>query len=101
MTDEAQGYCVEYKPSRREKFWRKLGFRHHLGDDNLPHENWQGWMQTNSGITLDWADRLRLLVSGHLKVRHTYHIDTPSPTEIHTRFDWEIVAPGTHRIPRN
>lgn len=95
MTD-GQAFYVEYKPTLAERIWRKLGFRHHHGEDE-PNEPWQGWMQTRSGVKLDWRDRLRLLVSGHLEFTHTYHLDTPSPTKMHTRFDWHIVPPGSRQ----
>lgn len=95
MTD-SQAYYVEYKPSLIERFWRKIGFHFHLGEHE-PDEPWLGWMQTRSRVYFGWQDRLRLLVSGHLELQHTFHIDTPSPDKIHTRFDWEIVPPGQRR----
>lgn len=93
MTEGTQAFCVEYKPTLRERFWRKLGFRFHLGEHE-PDEPWLGWMQTRSALHLDWRDRLRLLISGRLNLQHTFHMDTPSPDKIHTRFDWHITAPG-------
>lgn len=93
MTDEAQGFCMEYKPTLAERFWRKLGFHFHLGEHE-PDEPWQGWVKHRSGIHFDWRDRLRLLISGRLELHHTVHSDTPTPTKMHTRFDWEIVHPG-------
>jgi hypothetical protein len=96
MTDAIQNGYMEYKPSLRERFWSKLGFHFHLGEHE-PDEAWQGWIKTESGIHLDWRDRLRLLISGHLRLHHTIHTDTPSPTKMHTRFDWEIIAPGARR----
>ena len=93
MTDGTQNCYMEYKPTLRERFWRKMGFRFHLRELEPNDESWQGWMQSRSGIHFDWRDRLRILVSGHLKLQHTYHMDTPTPDKIHTRFDWHIAAP--------
>jgi hypothetical protein len=95
MTDTAG--CFYAAPSRRTRFWRWAGFRFHLGDDvaeEKPCEVWRGWMQTRSTMRLDWADRLRILISGRLHLQHTFHMDTPSPDKIHTRFDWHILPPG-------
>lgn len=96
MTD-TQALCVEYKPTLRERFWRKMGFHFHLGEDEPRGELWQGWIKTTSGIRFDWRDRLRILLSGHIEMHHVMHTDTPSPTKMHTRFDWEIVPPGGRR----
>jgi hypothetical protein len=96
MTDDTQAFCVAYKPSLRERFWRKMGFHFHLGQHE-PDEPWLGWIKTRSGIYFDWRDRLRILISGHIELHHTIHTDTPSPTKDHTRFDWEIVPPGGKR----
>lgn len=93
MTEDAQAFYVEYKPTLAERLWRKLGFRHHHGDDE-PNEPWLGWMQNRSRMHFGWSDRLRLLVSGRLELQHTFHTDAPSPDKIHTRFDWRIVPPG-------
>lgn len=96
MADMAN--CVEYKPSARERFWRRLGFRYHLGEHEPAGPEigkcWSGWMQTRTALHLDWRNRLRLVLTGHLNIQHTFHLDTPSPDKVHTRFDWEIVAPG-------
>lgn len=95
MSDTERAFYLA--PSRRTLFWRKMGFRFHLGNDvaeDKAGEAWQGWMRTRSHLQLDWRDRLRLLVSGRLNLQHTFHIDTPSPDKIHTRFDWHILPPG-------
>lgn len=99
MTD-GQACYVEYKPTLGERFWRKLGFRHHHGDDvaeDDPKVIWQGWMQTRSRMHFDLRDRLRLLLTGRLELQFTYHLDTPSPDKLHTRLDWSIVPPGGRR----
>jgi hypothetical protein len=97
MSDTANcGGYVQYRPSLRERFWRKLGFRYHLGDERPPDEIAApaGWMQNKSVFHFDWADRLRLLLTGRLVVTTTYDLDVPSPNKIRTRMDWQIKAPG-------
>lgn len=91
MTDG--GFIVASKPPLMWRIWRKLGFQFHLGEDE-PKEPWSGWMQTKSGLRLDWRDRLRVLISGKIDLTHTYHLDVPSPNRHHTRFDWHILPPG-------
>lgn len=83
-------------PTRRQRFWRWCGFRFHFGDDLPLDDNrpWSGWMQTRSGIHFGIMDRIRILVTGRLQLQHTFHLDTPSPDKIHTRFDWHILPPG-------
>lgn len=97
MTDAAEGQGFFAMPTRRQRFWRWVGFRFHLGSDVAEDKTdaiWQGWMQTRSTMHLDWADRIRILISGRLSLQHTFHTDTPSPDKIHTRFDWHILPPG-------
>jgi len=94
MTDTAGSFAVEYKPTVMERFWRKMGFRYHLGKHEPDGSSWNGWMQTRAGIQFDWRDRLRILISGRLEMTLTVHTDTPSPGKTHTRFDWQIKAPG-------
>lgn len=92
------GYCMA-RPTRMLRFWRWCGFVYHLGNESeMPAGiEMKGWFQTRSGIHFDWKDRLRILVSGHLTLKYTYDIDTPTPNHLLTRFDWEIVEPGGKR----
>lgn len=107
MTDEtsndpiaapvANGGCFyqEYRPSRRERFWRKMGFRYHLGEEQGPEMPAPaGWMRNKCRFHFGWQDRLRLLLTGELEVTTTFDIDVPSPDKIRTRLDWRIKAPG-------
>lgn len=94
MTDDTQAFYQEYRPSLRERFWRKMGFRFHLGDDGKDTTAFQGRMKTRTRFRFCWSDRLRLLLTGRLEVTISNDIDTPSPDKIHTRMDWQIKAPG-------
>lgn len=77
-------------PTLRERFWRKLGFRYHLGDEPEGTDGLPGWMCTDSTLHFSFGDRLRLLVSGKLKTRTVSYFDTPAPAVVKNRLDWEI-----------
>lgn len=95
MTDGVQyGCCVSYRYTWRDRLWRRLGFRYHLGDDIDDAAEYHGWMQNRSRFFFTWSDRIRLLLTGRLLVVTTFHLDTPSPDKMHTRLDWEIKPPG-------
>jgi len=95
MSDTARNFCMIHVPTWRERFWRKLGFRFHLGEDqDSPDDPNTGWMMTETDFRFGFGDRLRLLLTGHLRVRTVHDIDTPSPNRIKTRVDWQIYAPG-------
>jgi len=87
------GYAQAHTPTKRERFWRALGFRFHLGDEpeNPPQI---GWISHDTTFHLNWRDRLRLLVSGRFKLGFVLYTDTPSPTNIKARTDWQILPPG-------
>jgi hypothetical protein len=90
-TVESQAFYA--RPTFRDKFWRALGFRYHLGEEPPNAENLAGWIKTDCFLHLGWLDRLRFLVSGRLFVAVTVSTDTPSPTICKSRMDWRIVEP--------
>lgn len=82
--------AFHYVPTRSERFWRWLGFRYVRTD--LPDDvdkTHPGWMLTTVRFKFDWADRLRLLVSGQL------HIDVRQAT---TQQVDEAVSAASHEI---
>lgn len=81
-------------PTFREKFWRALGFRYHLGEEPEDIGALVGWMRTDIRLDFSLADRLRLLLTGRLRVSSIVHSDTPSPMICKSRVDWQIVRPG-------
>lgn len=81
-------------PTLRERFWRALGFRYHLGDDPEGIDGLNGWMRIDIKLNFSFADWLRLLVSGNLFIALVSHTDTESPTVIRNRLYWQIRAPG-------
>jgi len=94
MNDDAMSFDVIHKPTFRERFWRALGFRYHLGEDPEDTDTLQGWTRTDTRLHFGWSDRLRLLITGRLTVSTTSHYDAPSPNMIKNRTDWQIWAPG-------
>lgn len=88
------GGCFYAAPTLRQKFWRACGFRYHLGDDPPDSDLLQGWMRTDMGMNFSWLDRLRILLTGRLRISSIVHFDTPSPAVCKSRMDWYILAPG-------
>jgi len=90
------GYAIGYTLLWRERFWRFLGYRYHLGEepDNPPQG---GWISHTTIFHLCWRDRLRLLVTGRFKMGFILYTDTPSPVTLETRTDWCILPPGVQR----
>ena len=89
-----ENYAVLYVPTLRERVWRKLGFRYHLGDEPEGVEALTGWMRTDIRLHFSVADRLRLLVSGRLFVASIVHTDTPVPSICKSRVDYRIEDPA-------
>ncbi len=92
-----QDFSAEYVPSFREKFWRKLGFRCHLGEEPEVLDALKGWSLPETIMELTFADRFRLLTTGRLSLTLTTYTDTESPSVCKSRFDWQIRAPGDQR----
>lgn len=94
MTTEPQNLCNVYKPTLADRFWRKLGYAYHLGDDPDDIDQLPGWTRTDIGLDFGIGDRLRLLLTGKLRLHSTLMTDTPSATICKSRLDWRIVQPG-------
>lgn len=85
--------AFHHVPTWRELMWRRLGYRYHLGDEPDGFDAMNGWMCTDVRLDFSAADRLRLLVSGRLRMRLVQHT-TVQVEETKNRFDWHILAPG-------
>lgn len=96
-SDTTQCFAMAYVPTWRERFWRKLGFRHHRGEEPRDVDAMPGWMNTATCFSFSFTDRLRLLLTGRLLISTISHTDTPSPMTIKNRVDWQIYAPGQPR----
>lgn len=92
MTVEA-GYAMASKPTLAMRVRRWLGFRFHLGEEPKDVDNMPGWFVTDNRFHFTFADRLRLLVGGRLKVRTINYADAKVDT-VKSRLDWQIFAPG-------
>lgn len=90
MTD----FAMAYAPTWRQRFWRRMGFRYHLGEDPNDDAPDAGWMRTDCRLHFSVADRFRLLLTGKLFIAVIVHTDTPSPDKTATRLDWLIIEPG-------
>lgn len=89
----AQSEAMYHVPTMRERAWRWLGFRYHLGKEPEGIDGMQGWMCTDSRLDFCWSDRLRLLLTGRLRLRLIQHT-TVQVEGTKNRFDWHILAPG-------
>jgi hypothetical protein len=97
ITETPKNMAFYSVPTRKERFWRAMGFRYHLGDEPEGMEALTGWVQTNMHMTFSWTDRFRLLLTGRLRIVSTVQMDTPSPEKALSRMDWMIYAPGERR----
>ena len=77
--------------SLRERFWRRIGYRYHLGDEPEGADALAGWVRTDTRLHFGWCDRLRLLLTGKLLVVSIVRMDVPLPTVCKSRMDWRIV----------
>lgn len=86
-------------PSLRHRFFRWAGWHYHLGEVPDPSAAglMPGWMRTDMQMDFGWPDRLRLLLTGGLRISSIVHTDTPSPDRCVSRMDWHILAPGDDR----
>jgi hypothetical protein len=86
------GFMV-YTPSRREKFWRGLGFRWRCAP---PPEGWSDYSESSLlriGIRFGFADRLRLLLTGHVRLRVDVYHEYPIGRYVAST-DFGIAYPG-------
>lgn len=94
MADTTNTQAFYRAPTPRERFWRWAGFNYHPGDDPPDADLLPGWMRTTTGFNFTLGDRLRILLTGKLRISLIQHTDTPSPSVIKNRTDWHIIAPG-------
>lgn len=90
MVELENNFAKEYVPTRTERFWRWLGFRYHLYE--LPETDMPGWMMTKTAIQFDWADRLRLLLTGRINIDIRQATDVKVST-CASAVSFEIVPP--------
>jgi hypothetical protein len=71
MDEQNMGYAQEYKPTFKERFWKRLGFHYDQTEfpENDEEKSYKGWMLTYSYFEFSFRDRLRLLLTGRLKVK--------------------------------
>ena len=85
--------AMYHVPTWRERAWRALGYRYHLGDEPDGGDNMPGWMCTENRMHFGWADRLRLLISGRLHFKLVQYTSAKVDSA-KNRLDWHILAPG-------
>lgn len=90
-----QSFICEHKPTLRERFFRRLGYKFTLGEEPENIDGMPGWAKTKVRFQFNLADRLRLLTSGSLTVELTHYTDKPFDV-MKTRTDYQIMPPS-HR----
>lgn len=85
--------AMYHVPTLRERAWRWLGYRYHLGDDPNGIDVLPGWMCTDSHMHFSVADRVRLLLFGRLHIRLVQYTSV-QVENTKNRLDWHILAPG-------
>lgn len=86
---------MTYRPTWRDRLWRRLGFRYHLGNEPDETVGMDKWIMTEQRFAFSLADRLRLLLTGNLHVRIATHFSEDLSLS-HSRVDWQILKPGAH-----
>jgi hypothetical protein len=92
--DEVEALIQTAAPTLMWRVWRKLGYHFHFGEGPEGAEALIGWHCTEIGMDFSFVDRLRLLITGKLRLRSILMTDTPSATICKNRLDWWIVRPG-------
>ena len=85
--------AYSHVPTWRERMWRRLGFRYHLGDEPSGADTMTGWMASTVNFHFGVLDRVRLLMTGRLHIKIVQHT-TVQCDESKNRVDWQIRAPG-------
>ena len=86
-------FAMEYRPTLRERFWRKMGFHHHHPEMSEEGEKFPGWIMLQSVSHIDWRDRLRILVSGRILFKAEIRCDVPVGETI-SAAALSVIAPG-------
>jgi hypothetical protein len=89
----AESGAYHHVPTWRERAWRRLGYRYHLGDEPPDTDALPGWMCTETRMRFGWPDRLRLLLTGRLHLRLVQYLPVQCDYA-KNRLDWQIDRPG-------
>lgn len=90
MIDE-NAMCA--KPTLRQRLWWRLGYQWRIAETPAGAEALQGWMKTEVVVCLSFSDRLRLLLSGRLRLNVINHTDIQIGRAIAST-DVLVVPPG-------
>ena len=88
-----ENLAMVYVPTLRERFWRALGFRYHHVDPPPAAEGMPGWMMTRVRLDFSVLDRLRLLLTGSLRLDLSQSTNVQVDTCVSSS-SWRIRAPG-------
>ena len=102
MSDTVNGRCFysEYKPTRRERFWRWAGFRRAHTEAPNSFEEIEGFapgsITTNVVCHVGWLDRFRLLLTGmaEVQIRTMTNVTVDRAVSVSAM---SILSPGDHK----
>lgn len=94
-TDDENAYEVlSYKPSLRERFWKKLGYKYYHTDEpeDFNLEKYADAIFFRTTFSFGFLDRVRLLFTREFKIFGRMY-QTEDKIEAVTFIDFEFVAP--------
>jgi len=91
--EPSNAFCMEYVPTFADRFWRTMGFRRYPAE--LPEETstMPGWARTDIHLNISFGDRLRLLLSGKIRIDCQHAMSERVDTVI-TASSVTIMRPG-------
>lgn len=89
---ETMNFASIYRPTFAERVAKRLGFNFRLGEEPDGVDAYPGWARTELRLDFSLMDRLRLLVTGRLRVSLTHYTDKQFDT-MKTRTDLRFPAP--------
>jgi hypothetical protein len=79
MEDTSSHGAFYHRPTFAERFWPSLGFRHAHAPSHDEDELGAGWVAgvfiVETYVSLDWFDRIRVLISGKLHIEQAVLAD--------------------------
>ena len=92
--DSAEFVELSYRPTIIDRLRRKAGYRFHYADEppEFDPAKHVGWMKTVTTFKFDFADRIRLLLTGRLRIEIAQYT-TQQVDESVNAVSYKIFAP--------
>ena len=86
-------FAMVYVPTVAERFWRNMGYRRYPSELPEDARAMPGWAMTNIHLSVSFADRVRLLLSGKIRI-DCEHAMSESVDTVITASSVTIMRPG-------